>query len=218
MDDRSPRRPLFLFAPGAGAPSSSRWMVTWRGRLETLGDVVAFDYPYMQAGRRAPDRPPALIAAHRAAFAAAVATTGAGGEPRVFLIGKSMGGRIGCHVAADSTEAADAHATPHITGLICLGYPLRSGTTGALRDQVLLALRTPILFVQGTRDPLCPLDDLAAVRARMTAPHRLHVVEGGDHSLQVSAAQRKTAGDTQADADARVLDQIRSFTTPTPDR
>jgi predicted alpha/beta-hydrolase family hydrolase len=226
MDDhRSPQRPLFLFAPGAGAPSSSRWMVTWRRRLETLGDVVAFDYPYMQAGRRAPDRPPALIAAHRAALAAAVATAGAGdgtragsGEPRVFLIGKSMGGRIGCHVAADTADTTLAHANPHVTGLICLGYPLRSGTTGALRDQVLLALRTPILFVQGTRDPLCPLDDLAAVRARMTAPHRLHVVEGGDHSLEVSAAQRKAAGETQADADARVLDQIRSFTTLTPDR
>jgi predicted alpha/beta-hydrolase family hydrolase len=225
MDDRSPQRPLFLFAPGAGAPSSSRWMVTWHRRLETLGQVVAFDYPYMQAGRRAPDRAPALIAAHRAALAAAVATAGADGgtragrgEPRVFLIGKSMGGRIGCHVAADAADTALAHANPHITGLICLGYPLRSGTTGALRDQVLLALRTPILFVQGTRDPLCPLDDLAAVRARMTAPHRLHVVEGGDHSLEVSAAQRKAAGQTQGDADARVLDQIRSFTTLTPDR
>ena len=48
------RRPFLLFAPGAGAPSTSRWMVAWRKRLETLGDVVAFDYPYMRAGRKSP--------------------------------------------------------------------------------------------------------------------------------------------------------------------
>jgi uncharacterized protein len=194
-------RPLFLFAPGAGAPSSSRWMAAWRKRLITLGDVVAFDYPYMRAGRRSPDRPPALIAAHRAALDDVMADARA---RAVFLIGKSMGGRIGCHVAAD------APALP-IAGLICLGYPLRSASSGAVRDQVLLALRAPILFVQGTRDPLCPLADLAAVRARMTALNQLHVVDGGDHSLEVSAAQRKAAGETQADADARILDQIRRF-------
>ena len=63
-----------------------------------------------------------------------------------------------------------------------------------MRDEVLIALRTPILFVQGSRDALCPLDKLAAVRARMTAPSTLLVVEGGNHSLEVSAAQRKATG------------------------
>jgi len=98
-----------------------------------------------------------------------------------------------------------------VAGLICLGYPLRSGSTGALRDEVLLAIRVPILFVQGTRDPLCPLDVLAELRARMTAPSTLLIVEGGDHSLAVSAAARKARGETQADSDARVLETIRSF-------
>ena len=112
-----------------------------------------------------------------------------------------MGGRVGCHLALEESVA----------GVICLGYPLRSGATGALRDEVLLALRTPILFVQGTRDPLCPLDRLAEVRARMTAPSTLVVVEGGNHSLEVSAGQRKASGETQGDADARVLEAIRRF-------
>jgi len=112
-----------------------------------------------------------------------------------------MGGRVGCHAALEEP----------VTGVICLGYPLRSGATGALRDEVLLALRVPILFVQGSRDSLCALDDLAEVRARMTAPSTLLVVEGGNHSLEVSAAQRKATGDTQAAADVRVLDVIRAF-------
>ncbi len=53
-----PRRPSFVFAHGAGAPSSSAWMRAWRDGWATLGDVVAFDYPYMRAGRKAPDRCP----------------------------------------------------------------------------------------------------------------------------------------------------------------
>jgi predicted alpha/beta-hydrolase family hydrolase len=190
-------RPSLVFAHGAGAPSSSAWMVAWRDRLATLGDVVAFDYPYMRAGRKTPDRLPAQIAAHRAVLADARAR--AGGP--LFLIGKSMGGRVGCHVALEDSVA----------GVICLGYPLQSGSSGAMRDEVLLALRTPILFVQGSRDSLCPLDKLAAVRARMAAPSTLLVVEGGNHSLEVSAAQRKATGGTQADSDARVLDAIRAF-------
>jgi predicted alpha/beta-hydrolase family hydrolase len=190
-------RPFFLLAHGAGAPSSSPWMVAWRDRLASLGGVAAFDYPYMRAGRKTPDRLPALITAHRAALAKA--RTRAKGQ--VFLVGKSMGGRVGCHVALEESVA----------GVICLGYPLRSGATGAMRDEVLIALRTPILFVQGSRDSLCPLDKLAAVRARMTARSTLLVVEGANHSLEVSAAQRKASGTTQAASDAGVLEAIAVF-------
>jgi predicted alpha/beta-hydrolase family hydrolase len=97
-----------------------------------------------------------------------------------------------------------------VAGLVCLGYPLR-GASGRLRDEVLLALRTPILLVQGTRDPLCPLDALAAVRPRMAAPSTLHVVEGGDHSLQVGRRALRERGETQDDVDARILAAIRRF-------
>jgi predicted alpha/beta-hydrolase family hydrolase len=190
-------RPTFLFAPGAGAPSSSAWMVAWRARLETLAEVVSFDYPYMRAGRRMPDRLPTLIAAHREALAAARARA----SGPIFLAGKSMGGRVGCHLALEEPVA----------GVICFGYPLRSGTSGALRDEVLVALRTRTLFLQGSRDELCPLDLLAEVRARMTAPSTLLVVAGGDHSLVLSAAERKAAATTQAEADARVLAAVSAF-------
>lgn len=196
------RRPSFVFAHGAGAPASSPWMRAWRRRIGALGDVVAFDYPYMRAGRKAPDRLPALIEAHRAVLAKVRARA----KGPVFLIGKSMGGRVGCHVALEESVA----------GVICLGYPLQSGATGAMRDEVLLALRTPILFVQGSRDPLCSLDKLAVVRRRMSAPSTLLVVDGGNHSLEVSAAARKATGTTQADSDERVLAAIRAFVEAAP--
>ena len=59
---------LFLFAPGAGAPSSHPWMQRWRERLQEIGEVETFDYPYMREGRKRPDRLPQLIAAQREAL------------------------------------------------------------------------------------------------------------------------------------------------------
>jgi predicted alpha/beta-hydrolase family hydrolase len=188
--------PLLLFAPGAGAPSSSAWMARWAERLAALGTVVRFDYPYALAGRRAPDRPPVLVEAHRAALAAARARH----RGPAVLVGKSMGGRVGCHLALEKDVAA----------VVCLGYPLRA-QGGALRDEVLIALRRPVLFVQGTRDPLCPLDLLQAVRRRMRAPSALHVVEGGGHGLEVGVRTLRGRGETQDDVERRACDAIGAF-------
>jgi len=195
-------RPLLLFAPGAGAPSASAWMEAWARRLEALGRVVRFDYPYVVARQRAPDRLPVLLAAHAEALSAARA----GERGATVLVGKSMGSRVGCHLATRAEGAS-------VAALVCLGYPLR-GASGALRDEVLLALRTPVLFVQGTRDRLCPLDALEAVRARMTAPSALHPVEGGDHSLEVGVRALRASGRTQAGEDQRVLEAIQAFLAP----
>src|SRR4051812_22191125 len=159
-------RPLLLFAPGAGAPSSHPWMLGWKERLGSIGDVETFDYDYMREGRRRPDPPPLLIAAHRSALHNAQKKDS---QP-IFLVGKSMGGRIGCHVSLEE----------HVTGVVCLGYPLcGGGDPKKLRDKVLRDLRTPILFVQGTRDSLCPLELLQDVCKEMTAENYLCVVEGG---------------------------------------
>lgn len=191
-------------------------MERWAARLASIGDVERLDYPYARAGRRSPDRLPVLVAAHRAALAAAqarlpLARAGPEGAGRgegalrrlVVLVGKSMGGRVGCHAALEEPEGA-------IAGLVCLGYPLR-GQRGQVRDEVLLALRTPVLFVQGSRDALCPLGLLEAVRARMVAPSALHVVEGGDHSLEVGVRALAARGETQEDVDARALAAIAAF-------
>lgn len=197
------RAPLILFAPGAGAPSTSPWMQAWRARLARLGPVVTFDYPYMRAGKKAPDRLPRLLAAHREALAAARA---AHPGRAVVLAGKSMGSRVGCHVVIEELAEDPAAAL----ALVCLGYPL-VGVNGKVRDEVLLALRTPVLFVQGTRDRLCPLEHLARVRARMSAPTALHVVEAGDHSLEVTRAHARATGVDQAASDAAAFAAVRDF-------
>jgi predicted alpha/beta-hydrolase family hydrolase len=190
---------LILFAPGAGAPSSHPWMQKWKDYLAKVGDVETFDYAYMREGRKRPDALPKLIAVHREALAKAREKhSGA----RTFLIGKSMGGRVGCHVSLEEK----------VDGLICLGYPLCAmGDQTKLRDEVLRALTTPILFVQGADDSLCPLDLLERVRGEIKAPNSLHVVEGGDHSLRVPKRELHAAGETQGDVDQRILQTVACF-------
>lgn len=191
---------LILFAPGAGLPSTSPWMEAWAERLSTLGEVVRLDYPYRLAGKKRPDPLPRLIAHHRAALEE-VRRDGV----QIVLAGKSMGSRVGCHVSLDSP----------VDALVCFGYPLAAmGNVDKLRDQVLLDLRTPVLFVQGTRDKLCPLHLLDDVRGRMTAPSALHVVETGDHSLQITRTHTKQTGRTQEDEDGAALRAVGEFLRP----
>jgi uncharacterized protein len=191
--------PLFLFAPGAGAPSTHLWMQQWKERLQTIGDAESFDYAYMREGRKRPDPLPQLIAAHRKALDRARERHR--GKSTI-LIGKSMGGRVGCHLSLEEK----------VDGLICLGYPLCAmGDRTKLRDDVLRALTTRILFVQGARDSLCPLDLLERVRAEMKAPNFLHLVEGGDHSLRVPKRHLQASGETQDDVDQKILTAIAGF-------
>lgn len=191
-------KPFFLFAPGAGAPSSHPWMRHWTELLETLGPVRTLDYDYMIERRKRPDPLPKLIATHRAAIAQARQSQ----SGPAILIGKSMGGRIGCHVSLEEKVAA----------LICLSYPLcGGGDPKKLRDKVLRELSTPILSVQGTRDSLCPLELLQQVRQDMKARNELHLVEGGDHSLMVTKTHLKATSETQAAVDQRILRAIASF-------
>lgn len=177
-------------------------MQGWKRRLREIGEVETFDYAYMREGRKRPDRLPQLIEAHRAALVLARQKFPATGA--TFLIGKSMGGRIGCHLALEEG----------VQGLICLGYPLCAmGDRSKLRDEVLRALGRPILFIQGTRDPLCPLDLLQVARSAMKAPNDLFVVESGDHSLIVPKRELQRAGQSQEDVDRQILAEIVQFVT-----
>jgi predicted alpha/beta-hydrolase family hydrolase len=192
-------KPLILFAPGAGAPASHPWMQNWKDLLGEIGEVETFDYDYMREGRKRPNPLSQLIAAHRQALSEVRERHTSGST---ILIGKSMGGRVGCHVSLEEKVA----------GLVCLGYPLCAmGDRTKIRDEILRALSTPILFVQGTRDSLCPLELLERVRAEMKAPNFLHVIEGGDHSLGVPKRRLQANGETQQHVDRRILKAISGF-------
>jgi len=174
--------------------------------LAGLGSVRTFDYPYARAGaaRKAPDKLEVLVAAHRTELAALASESEV--NDKLILAGKSMGGRVGCHLAVESSKQG-----PHrVSGLVCFGYPLR-GQNGKLRDEVLLALTTPVLFVQGTRDTLCALPELEQVRKRMSARSELFVVEGGDHSLEATKTSLKQRATTQAEVESAIVAKVRDF-------
>lgn len=170
----SPARPTgVVLAHGAGAGQDHSFLVAVRRGLAAAGyPTLSFDYPYMEAGRRAPDRLPRLLQCHRAA-------TDRLGEyvDRVVLAGKSMGGRVGSHLAGDDGYPAAA--------LVYLGYPLVPvGKTEARPTGHLHRIPGPQLFVSGTRDRLAPLPLLESVVGDLRGA-TLVPVDGADHSYRV---------------------------------
>ncbi|GLU05953.1 hypothetical protein SLE2022_230250 [Rubroshorea leprosula] len=195
--------PVVVFAHGAGAPSSSDWMIRWKDMLKkalSAVEVVTFDYPYLSGGKkRAPPKAESLVDFHLDIVKKAVSEYP--GHPLI-LAGKSMGSRVSCMVAGREDISASV--------VICLGYPLK-GVNGAIRDETLLQLQVPVMFVQGNKDGLCPLEKLEVVRRKMTATSELHVVDGGDHSFKVSKKHLQTKGSTQDEAEDLAVQAIASF-------
>lgn len=161
-----------LLAHGAGVGQDHEWMVYVRDGLAASGiPVMTFNYPYMEAGRKAPNPAKTLLACHRAALEALRLRVA-----DVVLAGKSMGGRMGSHVAAEGEAVA---------GLVFYGYPLVGVGKSEPRDvSHLTDAGAPMLFVQGTRDRLAPIDLIRTVVEDLPTA-RMHVVEGGDHSFRV---------------------------------
>jgi hypothetical protein len=172
---------------GAGGDMQTAMLVAIAAGLAARGHaVLRFNFPYKEAGRRAPDRPERLEQAYGAAVSSLRAELGAEME-RVVLGGKSLGGRIASIVASKGLDCA---------GLVFLGYPLHApGNKKALRDEHLAAVKAPMLFLQGTRDPLCDLALLKPVVAHLSPRATLHVIDGGDHSLDLPKSYKRARED-----------------------
>ena len=188
----SPIAVRVLLAHGAGAGRTHPWIVGLADALAARGfSVVTFDYAYMAAGRRAPDRLPKLLDVHEA-----VARVAADDADCLVVAGKSMGGRVGGHLVADGR--ADAVA------IVYLGYPLVAmGKTVPRPTDHLLGIGVPQLFVSGDRDPMGPRMMIEGV-ADAVPDGRAVIVEGGDHSL----VPLKRSGATLDDSFAIVVDSI----------
>jgi predicted alpha/beta-hydrolase family hydrolase len=170
-----------IVAHGAGSGQTSPFLVRAATGLAERGITAAtFDFPYITAGRSAPDRAPVLEAAWRAAIDAA--RTRIGALP-LFIGGKSMGGRIASHVASQGGS--------RLAGLVFFGYPLHPpGKPDQRRDAHLPAIAEPMLFIQGSRDPFGTGDEIRALLGSL--PHAtLHEIAGGDHSFKVPGGKAK---------------------------
>lgn len=169
----SAMRAALVLGHSAGGDYRAKLLQAVAAGIASRGVAVCrFNFPYKDAGRKAPDPRPKLEACMRA-----VADAAAGHGVPVFLGGKSMGGRIASHVVASGFAAA---------GLIFLGYPLHPpGKPEKIRDAHLPAITCPMLWLQGTRDSFATSDLLQATIRKLPRA-QLEPIEGGDHSFNVN--------------------------------
>lgn len=173
-----------ILAPGAGAGMDHSFMTAAAAGLAAEGfQVWRFNFLFQERGRKSPDRNPVL----EETYSAVVDEVRGRGARTVVAGGKSMGGRIASQMAA---------AGAPVDGLVFHGYPLHPpGRPDRMRDAHLRDITIPMLFVEGTRDPFCPLDTLENVRAGLSTSE-LVVIDDGDHSFRV----RKSSGRSSAEA------------------
>jgi predicted alpha/beta-hydrolase family hydrolase len=201
LDGPRRARALLVLAHGAGAGLASEFMTTVaRGLAEAGLAVCRFNFPYAERGAKAPD--PASVL--ESSFLAALEAARQRARPeRVLLGGKSMGGRIAAGVAPQAET----------DGLIFLGYPLHPpGKPERLRLEPLQqSAATPMLFVEGTRDPFCPLPTLRAVISDLSLTAEVAEITDGDHSFKVKRSSGRStheAWDEVVGVVARWVDRV----------
>ena len=137
--------------------------------------ALRFNFPYMEARRKVPDRRDVLEASYMTIIQQA--RNSKPKPQRLFIGGKSMGGRIASQVVASDGVEVD--------GLFFLGYPLHPpGKTDHLRDEHLYKIKKPMLFISGTRDSFARKDLLEKVVSKIGPTAQIHWIESGDHSFK----------------------------------
>jgi uncharacterized protein len=186
----------YVFAHGAGGAMDTPFMNIVARELGECGiRVVRFEFPYMAArrtgGKRgAPDREPVLLQTWRDVVAQL------GGGSRVFIGGKSMGGRMATLVADEL----------RVRGVVCFGYPFHPpGQPAKLRTGHLKDMITPMLVLQGERDPFGTRDDVAGYN--LSPQIRIEWITDGDHSLK----PRAKSGLTERQNLTRAIDVAATF-------
>jgi predicted alpha/beta-hydrolase family hydrolase len=192
-----------ILAHGAGGGQTSSFVVRAGQELSARGIVVAtFDFPYITAGRSAPDKPAVLEAHWRTIIDEVRGRREFRGLP-LFIGGKSMGGRIASQVAAAGVDG--------IAGLVFFGYPLHPpGRPQQRRDAHLPAIRIPMLFIQGTRDEFGTSAEIRELLPRLDTHARIVEIADGDHSFKT---RMKVTGRKPDAALLDVFDAAAAFLT-----
>ncbi len=184
----------FIYAPGAGSNLGDPFGAYAADALAALGvATVRFQFPYMEAGKKGPDRPPLLEATWRAVIDAVRPEAGG-----IVVGGRSMGGRIASQVVAQGV-AVDA--------LALFAYPLHPpGKPEQLRVEHLGAIRVPTLFCSGTRDAFASEEELRAA-AKSVKRAQVQTLDAADHGFSVP----KSSGRTRTDVWAEAVDAMQAW-------
>jgi len=205
----TPLRVSLVLGHGAGAGQFSGFMIGVAEGLSARGvDVVTFNFPYMEAGRRVPDPAPRLEACYRDVMDW---VAGRSELPEaLFIGGKSLGGRIATQVAA--SRLVLLRQRDRLAGIVALGYPLHPPAKPTqLRTAHLSGIGVPMLVVQGSRDVFGTPIELHAAFAR-DAPRleaTVHVVDGGDHSLKVPLKSQSSQAQVYEETAVTIVNWMR---------
>ncbi len=162
---------------GAGSDCASPLLARLARAFAENGHLVLrYDLPFRVAGRGGPP-PPSGQAKDREGVRAAIEAIRPMAGGRVIAGGHSYGGRQTAMFAAEHPGAAD--------GLLLLSYPLHPPKRPEqMRTSYFPELRTPALFVHGTRDSFGSVDELRVAIAAIPARTDVLAVEGAAHDLK----------------------------------
>ena len=185
---------VFVCAHGAGGNMSDRGMLTTANTMRKAGlGVVRFNFLYKERKSGRPDAMPLLMTTTDAVVTHVRSVLA---PKRLFIGGRSMGGRAASMLAADGYLA---------DGLILLAYPLHpAGQPEKLRDAHLPRITMPVLCFNGTRDALCTRELMERALTTVKAPWDMQWEEGADHSFHVLKSSGRT--------DAQVMESIGDAT------
>ena len=191
------RAGALIFGHGAGGHLGDRGMLKAGQALLDAGlSVVRFNFLYKERNSGRPDPMPRLM---ETVAAAAEHARRELGPVRLFLGGRSLGGR------AATMLAAAGYATD---GLILLAYPLHPpDQPEKLRDAHLPSIAAPVLCLNGTRDDFMRRDLMEPVLKRVKPTFTMHWIEAADHSFHVL----KKSGRTDAEVMAEVTEATRTW-------
>lgn len=192
---------VFICAHGAGGHMGDASVLAVTAAIRARGiDTVRFNFLYKEQRQRRPDPMPRLMACYRAV----VAHVRDAARPRVLILGgRSMGGRVASMLVADGL-ACD--------GLLLLAYPLHPpGRPGQLRVDHLSRIDTPVLCVNGTRDPFCTPALMERTLAGLGANWRMHWLEGADHSFHVLKRSGRTNDEVTDDVAREIGEWTRAL-------
>jgi uncharacterized protein len=183
---------------GAGSNCQAPLLIALAETFAAAGfTVLRCDLPYRQ------DRPYGPPAPHdakrdRAGLRNALAALKTPATRHVFLGGHSYGGRQASMLCAESPEEA--------AGLLLLSYPLHPPRKPEqLRTQHFFNLKTPALFVEGTRDPFGSIAEIEQALKLIPAKTKLLTVEGAGHDLGFKGKAKRE------ELSARVLQEFVAF-------
>jgi uncharacterized protein len=166
---------IMTLAHGAGAGMNHSFMVTLAQLLsEQHITTLRFNFPFAENKKGRPDTP---AVAHQTIEAAILKAQKLFPELPLFVAGKSFGGRM-------SSQYLAAHPNPDVKGLIFYGFPLHPpGKPSTERAEHLKEVKTPMLFLQGTKDELATWNLMEPVCSSLRGA-TLVKIEGANHSFK----------------------------------